>query len=368
MNQFSLFNNFSLDNSVQKQTLLSFIGSKGLNLNLTENIDQKIVVLTGENGVGKSRLLQLIREYIVTIINKDFPNIIVRKLDYGELDDKYDPDSTDHPLVAENVLDFDCNQSKWENLINNPDNSSGDYFCNIFSNYYHSNNSLPNLIKNESEKRKRIYFGEFRKYFRRQILKKICFGSLKQMLMLNIRYEFEIKNINDKIESISESVDSLDFKYKLEKNNKGFVDKSGDVNERIIFVERNNGLKIKFNDLSPGERLTLHLILLIKDKDNIKMEYSSQNSENNKIGNIENGKNNHIKQVLLLDEPDSHCHSSLLHKFINILQQTIINEMKIQVIMTTHNYWTINHDFIKNNIYSILRDGNNLTIKKSIDN
>ncbi|RNA27694.1 AAA family ATPase [Brachionus plicatilis] len=321
---------------------------------------EDFMVLTGKNGVGKSRLLQLIREYIVTIKNENYPYMIVRRLNYGEQDDEYDPDKTDHPLVTQNVLQsLNCNYQTWEKAIKiliTPEKKNASMLIEHYKIYfkYYSTKSKNgtdidrNRIKNITNPLKKyyeknIYFEEFQKYFRRQMLKKICFGSLKQMLMLDMRYQFELDEINDKINEYKKY--GLDFPYEIKKISKGFVDKS-DVNERIIFTHIYEKKNVTFRDLSPGERLILHLILLIKDRENIKMENIDEN----------------IKQILLLDEPDSHCEANLVRIFIDIIDKELVNKMKIQVIMTTHNYLTI-CKIKEESLFVISKNGKELEIE-----
>ena len=319
------------------------------------------MVLTGKNGIGKSRLLELIRGYIVTNLNENFPKKIVRRLDYGEHDDEYDPDKTEHPLFTLNALESsNCNYEKWKTLIAKNKNdilkekvkrkNKEKEYIEIFCWYYSvSNIETINNIQTiygilESDHEKKVYFDEFKKYYRRQMLKKICYGSLKQLLMLNMRYQIDLDEINTKIRELIEKY-GFEFPYTIEKITKGFVDKS-DVNDRILFIKSNN-IRVKFKDLSPGERLILHLILLIKDKEYIKIKNTHET----------------IEQVLLLDEPDSHCEANLANIFIDIIKNELVEEMKIKVLMTTHNYITI-CKIDKENIFLIQpNDDDNLEIK-----
>jgi energy-coupling factor transporter ATP-binding protein EcfA2 len=389
-----------------------------LNFRINFNQLEKFCVITGINGVGKSRLLKNIQELIVTKSNEFFPSLIVRRLDYGEEPDSYDPDTTNHPLVSlelieksfkcefdefksqksqtilkdlknfeikkrtrklftdlitkidnktfDNQFSTDTNElinyinsadvkSKWKdacknlsennygmaidimnNILNmddikildkNQPNNSND-FDRIF-NYYYSSWSieqLDELISSLSSTtydfQARLYFDEFKKYFRRQILKKLCYGSLEQLLMLNSRYQHDLEKINQTIRS-NDHV--FNFDYEIEKNHQGMTEKS-DINESIIFRNKLNQKTVKYKDLSPGERLILHLILIIKDKDNIKIYHPFDTK---------------IKQVLLLDEPDSHCEPNLVKNFIDVIRNVLVDELDIQVIMTTHNSTTV---------------------------
>ncbi|CAF0862900.1 unnamed protein product [Brachionus calyciflorus] len=448
-----------------------------------ESSKKNFIIITGENGVGKSRFLELIREYIVTKENKNYPKKIVRRLNYGDHHDEYDPEKTIHPLVSNDVIESLLCLNDWENLIKelikiiekikelnyltelsveeqsqlklfrfktileklnldpeflskifflyiekketnfdeilknleddlekikNPSNeltainlngldveSRSFTFKNLFESLNNGKNLNLNLdpepnfdeilknleddlekINNHSNEltainlnelddkdkyqllslrlktnpeselqrilikyyienmklrndydilttdkiKKRIYFDEFKKYFKRQILKKISYGSLEQMLMLNMRYDFEI---NDMINTIKNW--GLVFNYRIEKTNKGFVDKA-DINERIIFIsKKNDNRKVKFKNLSPGERLILHLIVLKKDENNILMKNIDKN----------------IKQILLLDEPDAHCDASLAKSITMFIKKELNKVMEIQVIMTTHNIITL---------------------------
>jgi energy-coupling factor transporter ATP-binding protein EcfA2 len=310
-------------------------------------------VITGKNGVGKSRLLKAIREYIVTEKNENFPNFIVRRLNYGEEPDNYDPDSSEHPLVKNNIIKVDCSFNDWKKRVNqaatpqspslqasagqspslqaSAGQSHNDPKDHVFKIYYSDQNGKLKdiLIKDiescDDDKSVKTYYDEYRTYFRRQALKKICYGNLEQLLLLNARYEHDRKQIND---MIKKNPYGLEFKYTIERNTHGVVEKEG-LNELIRFVNHeNNSIKIKFNELSPGERLMLHLIVILKDKDNIKMNSSSSFEQK-------------IKQILLLDEPDSHCEPNLVKGFIDVVQNVLVKDLGIQVIMTTHNSTTI---------------------------
>ena len=67
--------------------------------------------------------------------------------------------------------------------------------------YFHLISSIPEMKDLISKKSQEIYFSEFKRYFRRQILKKICYGSLEQLLSLNIAYRFELDKLNCVISS-----------------------------------------------------------------------------------------------------------------------------------------------------------------------
>ncbi|CAF0941300.1 unnamed protein product, partial [Brachionus calyciflorus] len=279
------------------------------------------MVIFGKNGVGKSRLLKAIRQQIVNSQNSIFPELIVRKLDYGKEPDSYDPDSTNHPLVNQELIEkfFECSFEKWEDIKNNNGSKEIDRVYKIYKDEIINNKQLG---KNPEQ----CYFVEFKKYFRRQILKKICFGCLEQLLMLNVTYDNDIEKINKAFKDDSFKAEyDLEFNYKIIKNNHNIVEKL-ELNELIEFVStKNPEIRIKFSDLSPGEKLILHLFIIWKDQDNIKIA-------KNEIS---------TNQILLLDEPDSHCEPNLVLKLVKFLKEFLVQKLKIQVIMTCHNTTTL---------------------------
>lgn len=51
--------------------------------------------------------------------------------------------------------------------------------------------------------------------------------------------------------------------------------------------------------------------------------------------------NGNFPEVILFDEPDAHLHPSLTQLFINVIQETLVNEQKVKVILSTHSPSTI---------------------------
>ena len=54
---------------------------------------QRLNVIIGENGSGKTNFLKVIRENIVNSLNRPFPKYVVRLLSYGSETENYDPDA-----------------------------------------------------------------------------------------------------------------------------------------------------------------------------------------------------------------------------------------------------------------------------------
>lgn len=109
-------------------------------------------------------------------------------------------------------------------------------------------------------------------------------------------------------------------------------------------IDNNTGKQITSQDLSTGEKVLMSLALAI---------YNS-NGVNNKPG------------FLLIDEPDAALHPSMSKKMINVLNESIVNNSKIPVIITSHSPTTIiSTQGIS--IYQMIR-GNSIPIKVSVQN
>ena len=173
----------------------------------------------------------------------------------------------------------------------------------------------------------------------REVLKKIIREiPLPISLKYYANYHLPILLELVKIEKINKFLKEKNFKWsiKVEENGGGygvgnFIIKS--INQISFIDEKSN---VSFNDLSPGERLLLSMYIwefdLYKD-DFIEGTVTKSSAKDIKSSN---------RYVLLLDEPDVHLHpSKFKHEIVDFLKQTLIENLKIQVIMTTHNPCTI---------------------------
>lgn len=76
---------------------------------------------------------------------------------------------------------------------------------------------------------------------------------------------------------------------------------------------------VNFADLSSGEKVLMSLVFYL---------YNSQ----------EKGV---FPKLFLLDEPDAHLHPSMSQVFINVMKKVLVDELGVQVIMTTHSPSTV---------------------------
>lgn len=108
--------------------------------------------------------------------------------------------------------------------------------------------------------------------------------------------------------------------------------------EEFIFKEYNGDSEISHDSLSSGEKLLLTIYLW-----EFSYEQSNQKNNTEKSAVISANQNKLMKDqfVLLLDEPDAHLHTNKLKYIFDFIENTLVREMKMQVILTTHNPATL---------------------------
>lgn len=87
----------------------------------------------------------------------------------------------------------------------------------------------------------------------------------------------------------------------------------------LKLVNTFNNAKVKFSDLSSGEKVLMSLALAL---------YNSK-------FDIE------FPKVLLMDEPDASLHPSMSKQFLNVIQKVFVEEKGVKVIITTHSPSTV---------------------------
>ena len=113
------------------------------------------------------------------------------------------------------------------------------------------------------------------------------------------------------------------------------------------------------HQLSSGEYLCILIELWRIHGNHLKTKNKKENrSISNKL------------RILLLDEPDSHMHPSLIKDFIELLSGNDLDYLNLQVIMTTHNPITVSFipALYQQNIFELFVDQNNKRIIKNAEN
>lgn len=114
--------------------------------------------------------------------------------------------------------------------------------------------------------------------------------------------------------TINKLLESADFPYVVT-NPIGYI---GDFDFRLSSRE-DPSLIIDFEDLSSGEKILVSLGIWM----------------------FNTGQNKRLPKLLLLDEPDSHLHPSVVKDFINVVEKTLVAKHGVKVIMTTHSPSTV---------------------------
>ena len=151
------------------------------------------------------------------------------------------------------------------------------------------------------EKVKRNFNANYKTVVKNQLLKKIHFNNLFQLISLDIEFEQEIKDLNAYLKDNN-------FLYEIY------------LPREIIMMHRETSKLVKLSDLELSERFTLHLLLLKRDENIIKMNFQDN-----------------FFQVLLIDQIDYLCNfnAKLINNLLNIIINSLINSMNMQVITTS---------------------------------
>jgi hypothetical protein len=306
-------------------------------------------IIIGDNSIGKSLLLKRIKEIVLNpkyLINH-FPRKPLEQVNnernvYSELF-----------LHEENIARYkdslgsnETTQNNIDSIINcdteNGEAKTGFTSELTSSDYKNKQESLKDFVninleslrrsqvnKKElqmlSEKYKRILTHkkvnelnaeELSGFIRRQLIKKLVFTDLFELLKQDCFYESEIHLIN-------EWLSQRRFPYKIQLRNNNFTDFN--MNETDInLIHSQTKFKQTLNKITANERLVLHLYLIERDLDLIKIH-----------------ENLDLNQILLFDEIDNNLdmtHSAVL---INFIRYNFIKKMNIQCVFTTNNALTI---------------------------
>jgi len=298
--------------------------------NITWDNIPNFAVITGTNGSGKTQLLELIHNSLVSGqspfssfevegLDCSFDQIVYLKGDWG--------------VTNIQAVDISGIQSSHRGI-----------HMNAFSQY-----DRPNIQKNTSYKETPQQQQEYDQFTK----------SLGKSLRYHVTYEeFERKYPKDTIDvrlPINRQINNIFFNYRVAQiesfgnglNASEFLIKFGsppwEVLREIIKVsglpfEINDPSKtglwdafelrlthkvtrsiIPFVDLSSGEKILLSIIFYL---------YRSQ----------EKGI---FPKLLLMDEPDAHLHPSMTQQFLNVVKDILVGKFGIRVIMTTHSPSTV---------------------------
>jgi len=327
--EFSIFSpSFKPNFNIDKENVSSFFAQKFENINLDsefylssisinsielrkkewktiqsgfkwENISERLSIISGLNGAGKTGLLTLINDSLNENDNMQYHEYCVVKY-FNSAENRVDYDTNDLERINKNIKDLNKNESyDFEKFLYNKIN----YFSLIqyFDYLVLVNETVDDLTIDE-----------------------------------NI---FEYKFCMDRLRERKKEQD--DFKKLLPKSKNQLDDYYSSNMKPIEFYL---GLNEK-HKLSTGESLILLIELWrIHAKLLKKRNQSRMRPVRNKL------------RIILLDEPDAHMHPSLTKKFINLLSNNDLTYLRFQVIMTSLDPITASFVESNENIFGIKRD------------
>ena len=253
----------------------------------------KFSVITGKNGVGKTRFLNFLKITHPSSLFISFePNI-------------------------DQKLEFELNLNNIFNEYNTQLNAYHDknsYFQKSRVVIYESINE--SVIKDKDNYRlNRFYHHDFivRSAIIKSNLDKFKISNLTEILTITLYLEKPIDRLNEflNLKKFKYTIAVLPYLYDDNKI------KNIDINTNVFFQLKNSESKINYLQLSSGERIMLYLYL---------WEYLIKNGWRFLYPN----------NCLMIDEPDSHLHPSKAKEMIEFIQNKLVKEMNFQVIITTH--------------------------------
>jgi ABC-type cobalamin/Fe3+-siderophores transport system ATPase subunit len=318
-------------------------------------------VITGRNGVGKTSLLEAIRE---SLLEKNNENKFSKRFAIqancmpqffcsmdNESDDLHQTDEFDQKLKEESIAFADyCVEkmlSKHDN-IELPNESLRDAFdsaCETFDFAKKCLTSesylkwiaaeLKNHWINTSRKSHLSNFGTLHAIISRLHYIRCNWDKLNNFLSENgFKYHIVVTQnvaampVNPAVLASLFNVEDIVTKQQAE----------------YCFVKPSEqySLPIPVTKLSPGEEIQLVMLLWRYDKG-----FTGRAKENG---------------IMLLDEPDAHLHPSLVSDLINAYRNEFVSKQGVQIILTTHNPTTVSM-VNKENIFIMSEDNGQATIK-----
>jgi ABC-type cobalamin/Fe3+-siderophores transport system ATPase subunit len=322
------------------------------------------VVLTGENGSGKTQLLQFIHQFAHGIYNEETGMTVPDESGEHQLL----PLRTDDGRLLREVV-YALPGLRDQSQENNPNYSlitaiaqewqqlepfvaastliRHKTFSNVEEEIREVNNALKRLVgqaHTASSQHVTVSAKEIAEYQFTQ-LKNVAQACNKDVFELNfldfiafykiplnifsaaldlLFHQFHLKaknypsltqGVRPPWEIFNEILDRARFKYQAEY----YESQNPEIPHPVKLRHKVTGKQIEFQNLSSGETTIMALIFAL---------YNSSND-------------GHFPEVLLLDEPDAHLHPSLAQIFLEVIEDVLVKRHDVKVIMTTHSPSTV---------------------------
>jgi Predicted ATPase len=284
------------------------------------------VILTGENGAGKSQFLE-------AIFNK---SIILCENDYNIIDDN----TQNKQIVKQDSVSIQRAKYSSENIegiinqVNNDYVNNTNNMVNIEDEHKYSSDIINNIKRDL--KKETIDIDIIREWFSLYAYKQLPFESNHLMRIFSFYYQILAKNLVDRHQGDSHLCDD------------DFIMKYGDAPWNILNEILYERAKLKFKFLSPVSPGANNPINILCKNDLGKRFSVTDLSSGEKVLltialSLFSAERNQLKipKLILLDEVDCSLHPSMIQNLLYLIENVFVEEHKIKVIMTTHSPTTV---------------------------
>lgn len=312
------------------------------------------IVLTGENGSGKTQLLNLLNDSFNnsvyksnnqgSIVNCENPDIsvfddgkIINQISYFPAYSFSTYINTGYPLTIENInrqwSHIQFKYISFLNVIRLKGNNSINYITinDINHQYTLDMNSRDQLNISEREYKliKTIYDSKKDKSSPAKLEEIVIYDPIiydgisnnlfsTNLNLLQLKYKFKkdlgIEPGESPLVTFNKILETAEFNYRVVVPEYSIYDNVTTIQLKDI----NNGRFVAPDKLSSGEKTIMSLVLALYNSETIQMP-----------------------QLLLLDEPDASLHPKMSKQMLEVLFEVFVKDKKCKVIITTHSPTTV---------------------------
>ena len=281
-------------------------------------------VITGKNGSGKTQLLSLLKLKLEEKLKKENSHNIDRRYEFCfetpdnkttdifpiSLTFNADGSTSSHPLIGQQCFENDERELKSSLFNYNINrNNKGKYAFKVYTD--ESMEKINNLSKEYNDKTD--YAIKLRLGMSPSTLRHTAYM---------IWYLINIQKVH--LEEINEHLRNNEFEHVISSESSCLKTESSlSLDFKKIKIDN---VPHTYSELSSGEYFYLSVLMW----DFVSQRECKIYSE--------------AKFLFLLDEPDSHLHQSRINKVMRIIKESLVERLKCQVILTTHNDRTV--DFL----------------------
>ncbi len=298
-------------------------------------------VITGENGVGKTRLINYLKDYYLDVFSESSHESEIVYIDSSYEFGHY---SISSPLYEHefNEIEIKTIITKVHSYFKNLDLSLEDRIEDMMGDAFvisglevdPCQEMLDDIIKKiraniknrkiDKENINEVYIHTILKEYIPYDLQKIKLEQPINFLQYIVfKSHGRVDNPNEKspLAEINEVLDKYGFNYNID------VKRSEKYEKKLVF--KKNGHEVNPFHFCSGENMMLSMMAWLYYAQGFRASSNEVRRINNKV------------KIIFLDEPDKHLDPYLCKLFYSIIYEEIVKKQKIQVIMTTHRIDTI---------------------------